>query len=86
MLPRLPLRYILATTGAVNDYDRTVSQRIAVRGDLKRCMIVTPGNLVEQWQDELYRKFNALEILTNDRIESAVSGNVFTEVNLASSV
>ena len=41
------------------------------------------GKLAEQWQDELYRKFNIrFEILTNDRLESAVAGNVFTEANL----
>ena len=58
-------------------------KELLVRGDLKRCMIVSPGNLAEQWQDELYRKFNLrFEILTNDRIESAVTGNVFTEANL----
>lgn len=56
-------------------------KELIVRGDLKRCLIVTPGNLSEQWQDELYRKFHLrFEILTNDRIESAVSGNIFTEM------
>ena len=29
-----------------------------VRGDLQRCMIVCPGNLAEQWQDELDRRFH----------------------------
>lgn len=49
---------------------------------MKRCLIVTPGNLAEQWQDELFRKFHLrFEVLTNDRIESAVSGNIFTEMN-----
>jgi superfamily II DNA or RNA helicase len=38
--------------------------------------------LAEQWQDELYRKFNLrFDILTNDKIESAVGGNVFAETN-----
>ena len=27
-----------------------------IRGDLQRCLIVCPGNLVEQWQDELDRR------------------------------
>lgn len=26
-------------------------------GDLERCLIVAPGSLVEQWQDELEQKF-----------------------------
>lgn len=58
-------------------------KKLMIRGALKRCLIVSPGNLVGQWQDELYRKFGlSFEILTNDRFESAVSGNVFLESNL----
>jgi SNF2 family DNA or RNA helicase len=84
MLPRLPLRYILADDPGAGKTIMTglFLKELLVRGDLKRCMIVSPGNLAEQWQDELYRKFNLrFEILTNDRIESAVTGNVFEEAN-----
>lgn len=84
MLPRLPLRYILADDPGAGKTIMTglFLKELIVRGDLKRCLIVSPGNLAEQWQDELYRKFNLrFEILSNDRIESAVSGNVFTETN-----
>ena len=43
-----------------------------VRGDLQRCMIVCPGNLAEQWQDELDRRFHLpFEIMTNNKLESA---------------
>ncbi len=85
MLPRLPLRYILADDPGAGKTIMTglFLKELLVRGDLKRCLIVSPGNLAEQWQDELYRKFNLrFEIITNDRIQSAVTGNVFTEVNL----
>ena len=85
MLSRLPLRYILADDPGSGKTIMTglFLKELLVRGDLKRCMIVSPGNLAEQWQDELFRKFNLrFEILTNDRIESAVTGNVFTESNL----
>lgn len=85
MLPRLPLRYILADDPGAGKTIMTglFLKELLVRGDLKRCMIVSPGNLAEQWQDELYRKFNLkFEILTNDRIESAITGNVFAEMNL----
>ena len=85
MLPRLPLRYILADDPGAGKTIMTglLLKELLVRGDMKRCMIVSPGNLAEQWQDELYRKFNLrFEILTNDRIESAVTGNVFIETNL----
>jgi superfamily II DNA or RNA helicase len=40
--------------------------------------------LAEQWQDELYRRFNLpFEILTNDKLEAARTGNWFFETNLA---
>ena len=84
MLPRLPLRFILADDPGAGKTIMTglFLKELLVRGDLKRCMIVSPGNLAEQWQDELYRKFNLrFEILTNDRIESAVTGNIFAEAN-----
>lgn len=85
MLPRLPLRYVLADDPGAGKTIMTglLIKELMARGDLKRCLIVAPGSLVEQWQDELYQKFHVhFEILTNDRIESAVSGNVFTEMNL----
>ncbi len=85
MLPRLPLRYILADDPGAGKTIMTglLLKELIVRGDLKRCLIVSPGSLSEQWQDELYSKFHLkFEILTNDRIESAVTGNVFTETNL----
>lgn len=85
MLPRQPLRYLLADDPGAGKTIMTglFMKELIARGDLKRCLIVSPGNLAEQWQDELYRKFNLrFEILTNDRIESAVTGNVFFETNL----
>ena len=85
MLPRLPLRYILADDPGAGKTIMTglLLKELMIRGDLKRCLIVSPGSLSEQWQDELYSKFHLkFEILTNDRFESAVSGNVFAETNL----
>ena len=84
MLPRLPLRYVLADDPGAGKTIMTglLLKELIVRGDLKRCMIVCPGNLAEQWQDELFQKFHLrFEILTNDRLESSVTGNVFTEIN-----
>ena len=79
MLPRLPLRYILADDPGAGKTIMTglLLKELIIRGDLKRCLIVSPGSLSEQWQDELYSRFHLkFEILTNDRFESAVSGNV----------
>ena len=83
MLPRLPLRYLLADDPGAGKTVMTglFLRELLVRGDLRRCLIVTPGSLAEQWQDELWRKFCLrFELLTNDRIEASVSGNVFTEM------
>lgn len=84
MLPKLPLRYVLADDPGAGKTIMTglFIKELIARGDLKRCLIVSPGSLAEQWQDELYNKFHLhFQILTNDRMESAVSGNVFTEVD-----
>lgn len=58
-------------------------KELIVRGDLQRCLEVCPGSLAEQWQDELYRRFHLpFEILTNDKLEAARTGNWFLETNL----
>ncbi len=82
MLPRQPLRYLLADdpgAGKTIMAGLLIKELIA-RGDLQRCMIVCPGNLVEQWQDEMDQKFHIpFEILTNDKLESSRTGNWFNE-------
>ena len=85
MLPRLPLRYVLADDPGAGKTIMTglLIKEMMVRGDLKRCLIVAPGNLVEQWQDELWQKFGLrFSILTNEVLESSASGNAFDEVDL----
>lgn len=86
MLPRQPLRFLLADdpgAGKTIMAGLLIKELIA-RGDLKRCLIVCPGSLVEQWQDELNRKFHLpFEILTNDKLEAARTGNWFLENDLA---
>jgi superfamily II DNA or RNA helicase len=85
LLSRQPLRFLLADDPGAG---KTIMaglfiKELMIRGDVRRCLIVCPGNLVEQWQDELYERFQLpFDILTNDRLESARSGNVFTEVPL----
>lgn len=85
MLPRQPLRFLLADDPGAG---KTIMaglfiKELIVRGDLKRCLIVCPGSLAEQWQDELHRRFHLpFEILTNDKLESARSGNWFLENDL----
>lgn len=85
MLPRHPLRYVLADDPGAG---KTIMaglllKELLLRADVKRALIVSPGNLVEQWQDELYQKFSLhFEIMTNDMLEGAASGNAFLEHNL----
>jgi SNF2-related domain len=59
MLPRQPLRFLLADDPGAG---KTIMaglliKELLIRGDLERCLIVAPGNLVEQWQDEMAEKF-----------------------------
>ena len=85
MLPRQPLRFLLADDPGAG---KTIMaglliKELMARGDLKRCLIICPGSLVEQWQDELSRRFNLpFEILTNDKLEAARTGNWFLEHDL----
>lgn len=85
MLPRQPLRFLLADdpgAGKTIMAGLLIKELIA-RGDLQRCLIVCPGSLAEQWQDELFRRFHLpFEILTNYKLEAARTGNWFLENNL----
>ncbi len=82
MLPRQPLRFLLADDPGSG---KTIMaglliKELMVRGDVHRCLVVCPGNLVEQWQDELYRRFQLpFEIATTDKLEAARTGNWFME-------
>lgn len=86
MLARQPLRFLLADDPGAGKTVMTglFIKELLVRGDLQRCLIVCPGNLVEQWQDELYTRFHLpFEIMTNDALEAARTGNWFLENPLA---
>ena len=84
MLPRQPLRYLIADDPGAGKTIMAglLMKELRVRGDLSRCMVVCPGVLAEQWQDELWDKFHLdFELLTNDKLESARSANWFQETN-----
>jgi superfamily II DNA or RNA helicase len=85
MLPRQPLRFLLADDPGAG---KTIMaglliKELMLRGDLKRCLIVCPGILVEQWQDELHEKFALdFDILSRESFETSLSGNPFAERDL----
>ena len=82
MLTRQPLRFLLADDPGAG---KTIMaglliRELIVRGDVRRCLICAPGNLTEQWQDELGSRFQLdFRIVTRDMIEASRSGNPFAE-------
>lgn len=82
MLAKQPLRFLLADDPGAG---KTIMaglliKELVLRGDLERCLIVAPGSLVEQWQDELSEKFELeFDILSRNQIETSRTGNPFEE-------
>ncbi len=85
MLPRQPLRFLLADDPGAG---KTIMaglliRELIARGDVARCLVVCPGSLVEQWQDELDRRFHLpFDILTRDKVGTTASGNWFLDTPL----
>lgn len=82
MLPRQPLRFVLADDPGAG---KTIMaglliRELIMRADAKKIMIVSPGSLTEQWQDELQEKFGVqFELFSREKQEQCVSGNFFDE-------
>lgn len=82
LLPRTPLRFLLADDPGAG---KTIMaglyiKELILREDVKRCLIVAPGGLVEQWQDELYLKFGlAFEILTRQLGDTVFGATAFEQ-------
>ena len=80
LLPRTPLRFLLADDPGAG---KTIMaglfvKELILREDVQRCLIIAPGGLVEQWQDELFFKFGlSFEILTTQMIDASVNLNIF---------
>lgn len=80
LLPRTPLRFLLADDPGAG---KTIMaglyiKELLLRDDVRQCLIVAPGGLVEQWQDELFFKFGLrFDLLTNQLIDANVNLNVF---------
>ena len=83
MLPRQPLRFVLADDPGAG---KTIMaglliRELIMRADARRILIVAPGSLVDQWQDELREKFGLeFDIFSREhQDESSASGNSFDE-------
>ncbi len=80
LLPRTPLRFLLADDPGAG---KTIMaglyiKELSLRDDVKRCLIVAPGGLVEQWKDELFFKFGLrFDLLTGQLADADVNGNAF---------
>ena len=85
MLPRQPLRYVLADDPGAG---KTIMaglliRELLMRADAERILIVAPGGLVEQWQDEMYEKFGlSFTILSREIAENSLKGNLFDDYPL----
>ena len=57
MLPLQPLRFLLADDPGAGKTIMAglLCKELMIRGDVERCLVIAPGSLVEQWQDELWR-------------------------------
>ena len=82
MLDRTPLRFLLADDPGAG---KTIMaglyvKELLLRDDVKRCLVVAPGGLVDQWQDELFFKFGLrFEILTTSMVDAALGASVFEQ-------
>jgi SNF2 family DNA or RNA helicase len=82
MLPKQPLRFVLADDPGAG---KTIMaglfiRELVMRADARRIMIVAPGSLSGQWQDEMREKFGLdFEIFSKERQEGCAGGNYFAE-------
>ena len=85
LLTQRPLRFLLADDPGAGKtiMSGLLVRELVLRGDVARCLIVAPGSLVEQWQDELWDKFGlSFELMSRATVEASRTGNPFMEKNL----
>ena len=82
LLRQQPISFVLADDPGAGKtiMSGLLIKELMLRGVVKRCLVVSPGSLVEQWQDELASKF-ALDfrLMSRNQIEESYTGNPFAE-------
>jgi hypothetical protein len=84
MLPKQPLRFVLADDPGAG---KTIMaglyiRELIMRADAVRILVVAPGSLVNQWQDELFEKFGlSFTIFSREHVEQSLSGNPFEDTD-----
>ncbi len=84
LLNQQPLRFLLADDPGAGKtiMSGLLIRELMLRGDVSRCLIVAPGNLVEQWQAELATKFSLeFEIFNRENRHASRVGNPFEKEN-----
>lgn len=84
MLPRQPLRFVLADDpGAGKTIMAGLYMReLIMRADIQRILIVAPGNLVDQWRDEMFEKFGLEFRVFSKDLENSIPGhNAFEDID-----
>ena len=84
-LEQRPLRFLLADDPGAGKtiMSGLLIRELMLRGDVARCLIVAPGSLVEQWQDELWEKFGlSFDLMSRAAVEASRTGNPLLEKNL----
>ena len=62
--------------------DGSIKERMVSRDD-ERVLIVSPGSLTEQWQDEMREKFTiGFKIFSREMQENSATGNFFPDEDL----
>ncbi|MBR6058781.1 MAG: DUF3883 domain-containing protein [Victivallales bacterium] len=85
MLPKQPLRFVLADDPGAG---KTIMaglliKELLIRADAQRVLIVAPGSLTEQWQDEMREKFTIeFKLFSREMQDNSATGNYFLDENL----
>ena len=82
LLQQHPIRFLLADDPGSGKtiMSGLLIKELMLRGSVSRCLVVAPGSLAEQWQDELRSKFELdFRLMSRAHIEGSYTGNPFAD-------